>query len=152
MPPSFPRASHTALMYARQYRRGLTAVSGLGMVPESVEALHDEITDIQRTLDAEAEILRKAMALLESRKHGNILQGLGTGDLHGFSKRMMGAAESPSPFPERAAESTFPFPAMGATTRFRCAVLARPPHSSRTTPHRSLRGLDSLRTRLPVLA
>ena len=45
-------------------------VGGLGTVPESVEALHDEIIDIQRALDVEAEILRKAMMLLESRKHG----------------------------------------------------------------------------------
>ena len=121
-PPSHPRASRTAPGRMRNSSEQARTVGGLGAVPESVEALHDEIIDIQRALDVEAEILRKAMALLESRKHGNMLRHLNMSELHSFSKQVTGAPE-PTHFPARTAESTFPYTSLG-TAGFGSGVLS----------------------------
>lgn len=76
-PPAYPRSSNTAPGRLRQVEERISYGSpptlNLDEPPSTVDGLYSEIVVMQQALDGEAEVLRKAMSLLDARKKGSAL-------------------------------------------------------------------------------
>lgn len=74
-PPDYPRTFNTAPGRLRQIDEVMPLGSPVNLdePPNTVGGLYSEIVVMQRALDGEAEVLRKAMSLLDARKNGPTL-------------------------------------------------------------------------------